>query len=290
MNQITVSFKTENSLINSLKHRTDIKILKKSSSLAQIFKKKKYADVYFHTGNLDEESINNIKNSKVTIANSFSYMNLILEKTKIDHKKIKVIYPSVDIQYKDPDEVKQNYIERFSISLNTKLILFTAKNFKTSGIKEFLDIASNLNFMDFKLIIAGSKQQLAALDFTLTKYQKLEDKIIKIEESTINIDDLYLISDIFLLPTHNKNIASSIIKAMFCECVIFSTMNNDAKEILDVYATMEHPSDPSTPFKIDAVLYDEKELKNIKSQNRKIALEMSLEKNLEKFNEILVNI
>lgn len=67
-----------------------------------------------------------------------------------------------------------------------------------------MDIASNLNFMDFKLIIAGSKQQLAALDFTLTKYQKIEDKIIRIEESTINIDDLYLISDIFLLPTHNK--------------------------------------------------------------------------------------
>ena len=77
---------------------------------------------------------------------------------------------------------------------------------------------------------------------------------------------------------------------MFCKCVVFSTMNNDAKEIIDVYATMEQPSDPSTPFKIDAILFDEKEMNSIKKQNREIAIEMSLDKNIEKFNDILLNI
>ncbi len=77
---------------------------------------------------------------------------------------------------------------------------------------------------------------------------------------------------------------------MFCKCVVFSTMNNDAKEIIDVYATMENPNDPSTAFKIDAILFDENELKKIKKQNRNIALEMSLDKNIEKFNDILTKI
>lgn len=290
MKQTTVYYKTSNTLINNLKHRDDIKILKKPSFLTKLFSKKRYPDIYFHSGELDENSIEFIKNSKFVVTNSFSNLNLILAKTKISHEKIKVIYPSVDIKYQKPKELKEKYKDRFSLTENTKIIFFTAKNFKTSGVKEFLQIVSNLSFIDFKVIIAGAKQQLAALEFTLPKYSKLEPKIILLDESKEKLDELYLISDVFLLPSYNKNIASSVIKAMFCKCVVFSTMNNDAKEILDVYATMENPNDPSTAFKIDAILFDENELKKIKKQNRNIALEMSLDKNIEKFNDILTKI
>ena len=290
MKQTTIHYKTNNTLINNLKHRDDIKILKKPSFLTKLFSKKRYPDIYFHSGELDENSIEFIKNSKFVVTNSFSNLNLILAKTKISHEKIKVIYPSVDIKYQKPKELKEKYKDRFSLTENTKIIFFTAKNFKTSGVKEFLQIVSNLSFIDFKVIIAGTKQQLAALEFTLPKYSKLESKIILLDESKESLDELYLISDVFLLPSYNKNIASSVIKAMFCKCVVFSTMNNDAKEILDVYATMENPKDPSTAFKIDAILFDENELKKIKKQNRNIALEMSLDKNIEKFNDILTKI
>ena len=290
MKQTTVYYKISNTLINNLKHRNDIKILKKSSFITKLFSKKRYPDIYFHSGELDENSIEFIKNSKFVVTNSFSNLNLILAKTKISHEKIKVIYPSVDIKYQKPKELKEKYKDRFSLTENTKIIFFTAKNFKTSGVKEFLQIVSNLSFIDFKVIIAGTKQQLAALEFTLPKYSKLEPKIILLDESKENLDELYLISDVFLLPSYNKNIASSVIKAMFCKCVVFSTMNNDAKEILDVYATMENPNDPSTAFKIDAILFDENELKKIKKQNREIALEMSLDKNIDKFNDILTKI
>ncbi len=290
MKQTTVYYKISNTLINNLKHRDDIKILKKPSFLTKLFSKKRYPDIYFHSGELDENSIEFIKNSKFVVTNSFSNLNLILAKTKISHEKIKVIYPSVDIKYQKPKELKEKYKDRFSLTENTKIIFFTAKNFKTSGVKEFLQIVSNLSFIDFKVIIAGAKQQLAALEFTLPKYSKLEPKIILLDESKEKLDELYLISDVFLLPSYNKNISNSIIKAMFCKCVVFSTMNNDAKEIIDVYATMENPNDPSTAFKIDAILFDENELKKIKKQNRNIALEMSLDKNIEKFNDILTKI
>ena len=290
MKQTTVYYKISNTLINNLKHRKDIKILKKPSFITKLFSKKRYPDIYFHSGELDENSIEFIKNSKFVVTNSFSNLNLILAKTKISHEKIKVIYPSVDIKYQKPKELKEKYKDRFSLTENTKIIFFTAKNFKTSGVKEFLQIVSNLSFIDFKVIIAGTKQQLAALEFTLPKYSKLEPKIILLDESKEKLDELYLISDVFLLPSYNKNIASSVIKAMFCKCVVFSTMNNDAKEILDVYATMENPNDPSTAFKIDAILFDENELKKIKKQNREIALEMSLDKNIDKFNDILTKI
>lgn len=288
-NKITISYKSTNILIEELKKQDNIKVLKKESFLASLFGKKNFPDIYFHTGNLDEKSIENIKNAKVTITNSFASMNQIIAKTKISHEKIKVIYPSINLEYKKPKEVKIKLCEELNIDPKTKLIFFTAKNFKTSGIKEFLDICSSLSFPNFKIIIAGEKKQISTLEFQLPKYQNLQDKIILLADYK-NMDDLFLASDIFLLPTYNKSFSTNVIKAMYCKCVVFLSLENDAKEIVDVFASMDSPDDPSTAFKIDAVLLDKNELKKIKKQNRKLALECDLKANLDKTNFILENV
>ena len=186
----TISFKSTNTLIEELKKQENIEILKEGNFLTSLFSKKKYADVYFHTGNLDEKSIENIKNSKITIANSFASMNQIIAKTKKLQEKVKVIYPSVNIEYKKPKEVRAKISEELNIDSITKLILFTAKNFKSSGVKEVLDICSSINYQDYKLLITGEKKQITALQFQLPKYQNLADKIILLEDYK-NIDDLF---------------------------------------------------------------------------------------------------
>ena len=109
-------------------------------------------------------------------------------------------------------------------------------------------------------------------------------------ENYSKIDDLFLASDIFILPTYNKSFSTNILKAMFSKCVVFLTLENDAKEILDVFASLDSPTDSSAAFKIDAILQGENDLKQIKKQNRKLALEFTLENNLEKFNHILENV
>ncbi|MDD3008315.1 MAG: glycosyltransferase [Arcobacter sp.] len=289
MNKTTISYKSSNLLIENLKKQENIEVLKKENFISSLFGKKKYADVYFHSGNLDEKSIENIKNSKITIVNSFASMNYIIAKTKISHEKIKVIYPSINVEYKKPKEVKIKLCEELNIDPKTKLIFFTAKNFKTSGVKEFLDICSSITYSDFKIIIAGEQKQISALQFQLPKYQNLQDKIILLENYK-NIDDLFLASDIFLLPTYNKTFSSNILKAMYCKCVVFLSIDNDAKEVVDVFASMDSPTDPSIAFKIDAVLLDKNELKKIKKENKKLAKEFELEANLNKMNFILENI
>ncbi|MFY9090209.1 glycosyltransferase [Arcobacter aquimarinus] len=289
MDKITISYKTTNILVEKLKQQENIEVLKQSNFLVSLFSKKKYADVYFHSGSLDEKSIENIINSKMTITNCFASMNEIIAKTKISHEKIKVIYPSINIEYKKPKEVKVKLCEELNINIDTKLILFTAKNFKTSGIKEFLDICSSISYQNLKIIIAGEQKQITALQFQLPKYQNLEDKIILLEDYK-NIDDLFLASDIFLLPTYNKFFSANVVKAMFCKCVVFLSIENDAKEIVDVFASMDSPTDPSTAFKIDAVLLDKNEMKKIKKQNRKLALEFHIDSNLTKINSILENV
>lgn len=289
MKKTSISYKSSNLLIENLKKQENIEVLKKENFISSLFGKKKYADVYFHSGNLDEKSIENIKNSKITIVNSFASMNYIIAKTKISHEKIKVIYPSINVEYKKPKEVKIKLCEELNIDPKTKLILFTAKNFKTSGVKEFLDICSSITYSDFKIIIAGEQKQITALQFQLPKYQNLQDKIILLENYK-NIDDLFLASDIFLLPTYNKTFSSNILKAMYCKCVVFLSIDNDAKEVVDVFASMDSPTDPSIAFKIDAVLLDKNELKKIKKENKKLAKEFELEANLNKMNFILENV
>lgn len=288
MNKTTISYKSTNLLIEKLKQQENIEVLQQSNFLFSLFSKKKYADVYFHWGVLDEKSIENITNAKMTITNCFASMNEIIAKTKISHEKVKVIYPSIDVEYKKPKEIKAKFCEEQNINVDTKLIFFTAKNFKTSGIKEFLDICSSISYQNLKIIIAGDDKQIYSLQFQLPKYQNLQDKIILLENYK-NMDELFLVSDIFLLPTYNKHFSTNVIKAMFCKCVVFLTIENDAKEIVDVFASMDTPSDPSTAFKIDAVLLDKNEMKKIKKQNRKIALEFDLQANLNKINHIIEN-
>ena len=287
--KITISYKTNNILIDKLSKQDNIEILKDANFLLKLFSKKKYADVYFHSGNLDENSIDNILNAKMTITNCFSSMNEIIAKTKISHDKIKVIYPSIDIEYKKNKDVKEKLCEELQIDAKNKIILFTAKNFKTSGIKEFLDICSSISYEEFKVIVAGKKQQIRSLQFQIPKYQKLQDKIILLEDYK-NMDDLFLASDIFILPTYNKSFSTNVAKAMFCRCAVFLSIDNDAKEIVDVFASMDSPTDSAMSFKLDAVLNGKDDLKLIKKDNRKLASEFSLENNLAKFNSIMDNI
>ena len=54
---------------------------------------------------------------------------------------------------------------------------------------------------------------------------------------------------------------------------------SDAKEIVDVFASMDSPTDSAMSFKLDAVLNGKDDLKLIKKDNRKLASEFSLENN-----------
>lgn len=289
MNKTTIFYKTKNILIEKLEKQSNIEVLKERNFFAKIFSAKKIPDIYFHSGSLDDDSKENILNSKITIVNSFAAMNEIIARTKISHEKIKVIYPSINVQYKDPKETKVKICEELQIDNESKIIFFTAKNIKSSGVKEFLDICSSLNYQNFKVIIAGNNKQIYNLRFQIPKYPNLENRLILLEDYK-NIDELFLAADIFILPTYNKSFSSNILKAMFCECVVFVTIENDVREVVDVFASMDSSTDPSIAFKIDAILLSEQDFNQIKKQNRELAFEFTLENNLAKINHIIENV
>ena len=289
MQKTTISYKSTNILIDELIKQSNIQVLKEKNFFSKIFSKKEFPDIYFHSGVLDDESIENIKNSKITIVNFFALKDKVLAKTKISQERIKVIYPTINVITQNKLEIKTKVFEEFKIDLDEKIIFFTAKNFKTSGVKEFLDICSNLNYQNFKIIIAGTHQQINNLKFQLSKYNNLQEKLILLENYK-NIDEIFIASDIFILPTYNKSFSSNILKAMFCECVVFVTIENDVKEVVDVFASMDSPTDSSTAFKIDAILSAQDDLDLIKKQNADLAQEFTLQSNLEKINYIIENV
>jgi glycosyltransferase involved in cell wall biosynthesis len=285
----TINYKTKTKFIKRILKQENIKELEKQSVISKLsFKKKTYADVYFHQGELDNEAIENIQNTKKIIVNSNTLKEKLLSKIDISEEKIEVIYPPIDVKYKKPKEVKKEFCEKYEIDPTKELIFFTAKNMKTSGLKEFINIVINLNYKYKMAVIAGDKKQIYNLKFQLKKYD-LGDKLLLVEDYE-NMDDLFLASDVFLLPTYNTNFAPNILRAMYCKCAVFTTVNNTACEVVDVYSTMSTPEDGSMQFKLDALLHNKADLKLIKNQNRDIAKKYTLDKALEKFNKILEDI
>ena len=285
---ITINYKTRNSLISKLLEKENIQEVKKPSLFSKVLGNKEFADIYFHSGNLDADAIENIKNAKKVFVNSQTVHHELLKNFQENLDKVEVLYPSVNIEYKKPKEAKQAFCEEQNIDPKKKIIFFTAKNFKTSGVKEFISIVLQLSSDNYIAVIESDKKQITSLKFQLSKIN-VEDKILLLEDYP-NKDELFLASDIFILPTHSKNFASNILKAMYCKCAVFVTATNPAKELVDVFAMMESPDDRSMQFKVEALLQNKNDLKLIKKQNRKIAKEHSLENALSKVEEIIATL
>ena len=85
----------------------------------------------------------------------------------------------------------------------------------------------------------------------------------------------------------------TLTKAELADILVDKVSNvtkNDAKEIVDVFASMDSPTDPSTAFKIDAILSNESDLEMIKEQNKELASEFTIQNNLVKINNVIENI
>ena len=279
MSKLKVFTKSKTLLINELSRQVELDFLDDKQALQT------QLDVYFHSGSLDEKAINLIKNAKTVITNSKSAKAEISDKMDIDTTKVNVIYPAVRQAVIKPKEARKQLCSELEIDKKTRIIFFTARVLKTNGIKEFFDTIVALNSTNYKIIIASDEQQIQTLKFQIAKY-KLEDKVIFYENFN-NMDLLYAACDIYVLPTYVKNFSLNVLKAMSLKTAVFVSSQNSAKEIVDVFATMESPTDPNTSFKIDALLRSKDDLKLIKKQNYKVSKEFYVQKQMQRLLRVL---
>jgi len=289
MSSITLAYTTKTPFIEALLQEENIEEFKAHSLLKKLtLAAKIYPDICFHQGKIDKKSLDWLKHSKIIIVNSHHAKQAMIEQTQLDATKIEVIYPCFTPKEISLHDAKKEFLEQLNLDEETKIIFFTANNLKANGIKEFIHTILNLNSTNYRVIIASDTQQITNLRFQISKYN-FEDRVL-LYENFDNMDLLFAISDIFVLPTHNQSFASNIVKAMYYQTAVFVPEHNASSELVDVFATMHLPNDPSTAFKIDALLSRNEDLKVIKKQNYKLAKQLTVQKELEKFNILIEKI
>lgn len=286
---LTIDFNKETLLITEFLKKENVKLLEKTNLLTKVgFKKKEYANIYFHSGILDKNSKDKILNAKKVIVSSKHMKEDLLLQIKCEPSKIEVLYPAINEPKLKQKESKEQLCKEFSFDLKLKIILFTAKNLKLNGVKEFCDMVTALSYPKIKVVIAGDKTQISALKFQLTNY-KFDNEVLFLEDYS-NMSLVFNASDIFILPTKISGFSKNILVAMYHKTAVFVTSSSASREVVDVYSTMESSHDRSMPFKVDALLIQKEDLKLIKKQNYKTAKKFLLSKQLLKLEKISTNI
>ncbi len=288
MKTIKVFTSKDRQLIELLKSSElyDVQELKKQSFLSKVLmQKKEYPDLYFHSGKFDEESIDMIKNAKKVIVNSFDQRYKILAQDYTTKENIEVVYPYVEPSEIKPKDAKTNIVEKYELNKDSAILLFVSNNFKMGGIKEFVHILNHISNKNFSAIIVGNNKDVERLQFAINQ-NPLNNQIKLLNKNDIDMDEIYSASDIYIAPTYMENFSTNVLKAMANKTAVFVSANNAAKEIVDVFATMSEPNDPSTIFKVDALVSGH-EIKKIKKENKKTAKKFTKEKKLQELNNII---
>jgi UDP-glucose:(heptosyl)LPS alpha-1,3-glucosyltransferase len=218
--------------------------------------------------------------AKKIIANSKMVKNQIIKYYGIDENKIEVIYNGIPLKEKvDFSDIKKEFNLK-----NEKIILFVGSGFERKGVKEAIDIVSNVKG-DFKFIVVGKEKNILFYK-NYAREKGIGEKVI-FTGPRRDVDKFFTVADIFLFPTRYEPFSNVVLEAMNFECVVFTTKQNGASEILPEFNVMENPSDLSVADKINMLFENDEILKEKKQQMKEISKNFSIEKNVKKTIEVI---
>jgi UDP-glucose:(heptosyl)LPS alpha-1,3-glucosyltransferase len=220
------------------------------------------------------------QNAKHIIAISNMVKQNIIDSYNIDNNKISVVYNGINLfEETKPEKIKQE----FNLT-NEKILLYVGSGFQRKGVKELLELVAKIKYQNVKLFIIGKEKKI---DFyrNLSKNLGLENKAIFTGPRT-DVNNFYVLSDIFIFPTHYEPFGSVILEAMHGKNAVFTTKNCGGGEILDSEFIMQNPTDDISK-KIDNLLQNPQELEKIKQQNHQIAQNFSIANNTKQTLKII---
>jgi UDP-glucose:(heptosyl)LPS alpha-1,3-glucosyltransferase len=238
----------------------------------QIEKKSKLNPLHFVYQYIEKKTFNN---AKKIIANSNMVKQEIIDIYGINSDKIEVIYNGVPIKPKvDFSDIKKE----FDLT-DEKVILYVGSGFARKGVKEALELVSQLKYDNFKFIIVGKEKKMSFYK-DYTKSLGIEDRVI-FTGARSDVDKFYSMSDIFLFSTRYEPFSNVVLEAMSYENVVFTTKQNGASEVLKKEFIMETSEDSNIVTIIDELLNNNEKLENLKLENLEIAKNFSIEKNVD---------
>jgi UDP-glucose:(heptosyl)LPS alpha-1,3-glucosyltransferase len=221
------------------------------------------------------------ENSKKIIANSKMIKNQIIHSYNINSSKIKVIYNGVAIK----DLANFSDIKKEFGLKNQKIILFVGSGFERKGAKEFIQIISQLKSKNIHAFIIGKEKRKKKYKQLASSLQT--NKLITFTGTRTDVDKFYSLADIFIFPTHYEPFSNVVLEAMNFKCVVFTTKQNGASEILNKDYIMQNPQDFSVVEKIDELLSDPEKMQKIKEENFKIVQNFTIERNAKETMEVI---
>jgi hypothetical protein len=278
MNSIEIAIKNKTNLTLKLEKEFIVSYYTKPKLF---FKKESHPNLYFHSGVLDREAKHLIEKSRIVIVNSNNKKHEIMNTLPlIPHEKLHVIYPYYHSKNMYDKNVKKRFRKEFNIDKKSKIIFFRANNLKKRGLNIVFDTLSRVYQNDFTFIIESTIKQITPLKL---KMEKLELKFNYILfHDYKKIDELFMVSDIFILPTTQEFFAIDVLKALIYKNAVFVMDKNDASELLDIFSIIQGEEDKSLSFKIDSLLRNKNELKKIQKENHNISLQYTLDISLQK--------
>ncbi|GBE04404.1 lipopolysaccharide core biosynthesis protein RfaG [bacterium BMS3Abin10] len=174
------------------------------------------------------------ENSKIIIANSNMVKQDILHHYPVPEDKIQVIHNGIDLNRYRPAGKEQKEALKRSLGVvdikDSRIILFAGGDFRRKGLSVLFKAFSLMDRKDLKLIVAGRPVNQRYAE----EAKKLGiDKDIIFRGAEKKIEDLYAISDIFVLPTIYDPFSNAVLEAMASGLPVVTTSSNGASELID---------------------------------------------------------
>jgi len=289
MNSLKIAINNKTNLTVQLEKKYEVSYYNKPSFFSKILlKEDKYPDLYFHKGYLSSEAVRLIENSKIVIVTSNSAKKEIVNKiSHMDISKIHVNYPYLMESREYDKSLKKALKEKFAIDKKSKIIFFRGNDLQKNGLDVVFDIISRMYKQNFTLIIESTSKQINPLKMQMER-SDVQFKYILLEDYP-KIEELFILSDIFIMPTKQKYFSSDVLKAMYYRNAVFVMEANPASEIIDTFSLIQSSEDRSVSFKVDSLLINKEELKKIQKENQKIALNLGLSNSIDKISKIITN-
>lgn len=169
--------------------------------------------------------------SKAVIANSMMVKKDIIKHYAVPAEKIYIIYNGVDVQRFRPICKEQKDFIRNSLDIkNNKVILFAGADFKRKGLCTLLKAFSLLDMKDLKLIVAGKPAETQYL--SMVKKLGIGKNVIFMG-AVKEIEKLYSVADVFVLPTVYDPFSNATLEAMASGIPAITTRHNGASELIE---------------------------------------------------------
>ena len=218
------------------------------------------------------------KRASKIIAISQMVKDNIVNTYEIDHNKISVIYPGIELKEINYKKSINKLSQEFSLTKDCQIILYVGSGFKRKGVKEFLQIISKLdNTHNIKAFVIGKEKNMSYYQ-NLAKELCVGKQVIFTGQRE-DVDDFFTISDIFLFPTHYEPFGNVVLEAMNLSNVVFTTKQCGASELLDSECIMRSPDDISVIQKINNLLENSDKLAMIQEKNRFKSTQFSIKNN-----------